>query len=130
MSDEFVRDLGAGIDTMDASIFVRFLTKDATFRFGNGDPVQGRDAIRNYVDAFFQAIKSIRHDPLRVHEAGDFLIAEMNCTYVDRWNRTLKVPVCNVMMMRGQQISEYFIYIDNHELFVPPLSTQREAVSA
>lgn len=120
MSEEFVRRLGAAIDTMNAGTFVEFLTEDATFRFGNGEPVTGREAIRAYVDGFFGAIISICHDPLRTHSAGSFLVAEMNCTYADQWGRTLKVPVCNVMQMQGDLICEYFIYIDNHDLFVPP----------
>lgn len=120
MPDEFVRSLGAAIDTMDADKFVEFLTQDCVLRFSNDTPVAGRDAIRDYIAGFFGMIRSIRHDPLRAHTSGDFLIAEMDCTYVDQWGRTLKVPVCNVMTRRGDKLSEYFIYIDNHQLFVPP----------
>lgn len=120
MSGDFVRRLGAGIDTMDADVFAAFLTEGATFRFGNGPVISGRQAIRDYVAEFFGAIHSIKHTPLRVHDNGSFIIAEMDCSYVDQWRRSLTVPVCNVLSMQGDSIHEYFIYIDNHELFVPP----------
>lgn len=120
MSENFVSRLGAAIDTMDADIFADCLTEDATFRFGNNAPVIGRQAIRDSVAGFFGTIRSIKHTPLRVHNNGSFVIAEMDCSYVDQWGRTLSVPVCNVLSLKGDKICEYFIYIDNHELFVAP----------
>jgi ketosteroid isomerase-like protein len=120
VAEDFVKRLGAGIDTMDAEIFAGFFRDDASFRFGNGPLMSGRNAIRDGVAQFFTMIRAIKHTPLRVHRAGDFVIAEMDCDYVDQWGRSLKVPVCNVLTMQGDKISEYFIYIDNHALFVPP----------
>ena len=121
MTEEFARELGACIDRMDAAPFVEYLSEDAVFRFGNMEPVVGRAAIREGVDAFFGMIRSIRHEVLRTHAAGDYMIVEMRCTYEDQWGRTLRVPVCNVFRMAPNGlIEEYLIYIDNHALFVPP----------
>jgi ketosteroid isomerase-like protein len=120
MNEQTIAGLCASIDTMDPSKFVEFLDEDAVFRFGNGDPVCGRTAVREYVAHFFTNIQSIRHVPLRVHHAGDFTIVEMQVSYVDQWGRPLSVPVCVVMRSAKGKIDEYFIYTDNHELFVTP----------
>jgi uncharacterized protein (TIGR02246 family) len=50
------RDLFAAIDSMDAEAFAAFFTDDGMFRYGSQPPVQGRDAVRDYVAGFFSSI--------------------------------------------------------------------------
>ena len=122
MSESFVKDLVAGIDSFDPKNFVAFLTEDVSFRFGNGPVVSGRDQVEDYIRGFFEVIRGIKHEPVRTLKCGDVLVGEMMVGYIDQWGRGLKVPVCNLMTMRGDKICDYRIFIDNSALFMPPAS--------
>ncbi len=120
MQKAYVAKLIAGIDSFDAATFAEFLTEDVHFRFGNAPALEGREAVQEAVAEFFGMIRSIRHEAVRTMLCDDVIIAEMECAYVDRWQRELVVPVCNLMTMRGELISDYRIFIDNSALFIPP----------
>ena len=64
------------IDAKDTSRFVAYLTEDAEFRYGSGQPVAGRAAIGDAVDNFFSSIDSSEHTPGRRIESGDTAICE------------------------------------------------------
>ena len=59
-------NLFASIDAMDTERFLGFLTRDATFRFGSAEPVQGHAAIATAVGGFFASVAALRHDVRRV----------------------------------------------------------------
>ena len=51
----------ADIDSFDVDRFVAHLTPDVTFRFGNADPIHGRDAVREAVLGFWGTIDGLTH---------------------------------------------------------------------
>ena len=53
---DWVNQLLATIDTMDADGFANFLAENVSFRFGNAEPIIGKAATRNAVDGFFRSI--------------------------------------------------------------------------
>src|SRR4051794_12799748 len=55
------RTIFADIDAFDPDRFVAHLTEDAVFRFGNGEPVIGRAAVREAVAGFFSTIDGLSH---------------------------------------------------------------------
>ena len=56
-----VNEIFADIDAMIPDKFVAHLTEDVVFRFGNGDPVVGREAITAFVERFQPADKRGKH---------------------------------------------------------------------
>ena len=54
---DWVPELFETIDNMDPDRFALFLTEDATFRFGNSQPVKGKQKVRDAVLRSSQALK-------------------------------------------------------------------------
>jgi ketosteroid isomerase-like protein len=110
----------AVIDAGDAAGFVAFLTPDAQFRFGNAPVVVGHEAIHAAAAAFFSAIASSRHRPLRTWNGAGTAVCEGEVTYTRHDSSVLSVPFANVFELRGDKIAAYRIYIDNSSLFNKP----------
>jgi ketosteroid isomerase-like protein len=110
----------AVIDAGDAAGFVRFLTPDAQFRFGNAPAVVGGEAIRAAAAGFFSAIASSRHRLLRTWNCAATAVCEGEVTYTRHDGTALSVPFANVFELRGDKIAAYRIYIDNSALFNAP----------
>jgi uncharacterized protein (TIGR02246 family) len=101
------------IDAKDAEAFVRHLTEDAVFSYGSQPPVEGRDAIRAYVAAFFDMFAALEHSIANVHEvAPDLAVLEGQVTYRRRDLPDVSIPFANVFKLRNGKIRDYRIYID------------------
>ncbi len=110
-------NLFASIDAKDAKLFLSFLDPDARFRYGNGAPAVGTEAIRAAVDGFFAAVKALSHDLHHVWAQGDHVICEGIVTYTRHDGRIVGIPFCNVLGMRGERVRDYRVYIDSAPLF-------------
>lgn len=118
MNAETFRPLFAAIDAADPVRFADFLAADAQFRFGNYEPVHGRDAVRAYVTGFFGSIAGLRHELVALVRAGDVVTAHGHVTYTRHDGSTLRVPFANVFHLDDAGlIRDYLIFIDNHELY-------------
>jgi ketosteroid isomerase-like protein len=105
------------IDSADAAGFVRFLTPDAQFRFGNAAQEVGSAAIAAAVTGFFAAIKSSRHKLLKSWGDNGTAGCEGEVTYTRHDGSIVTFPFANVFQLRGGKISSYHIYIDSSTLF-------------
>ncbi len=106
-------ELFHAIDGMDADRFAGHLTDDAVFTYGSRPPIQGRQAIREYVAGFFEALEGLEHRILDIHEAGDDVsVIEGEVTYYLGPGRTVTVPFANVFRLAGNKVSSYQVYID------------------
>jgi len=63
MSTKF-NDLFKSIDKSDTETFLSFLSNDATFIFGNLEPVEGKNNIRNFLNNFFKSIDHTEHSQI------------------------------------------------------------------
>ena len=113
----WLRRLFAAIDAKDTPGFLEFLTDDATFRFGNQPALRGRAAISAAVQAFFASIKACRHEVLGSWRHPDSVVCHGRVTYTRSNDTRVTVPFANVMLMRGELVSEYFIFVDLAPLF-------------
>ncbi len=111
--------LFATVDSGDASGFVKFLTPDAQFRFGNAPIIVGEAAIAVAVAGFFAAITSSRHRLLRTWHGTASAACEGEVTYTRHDGSVVSFPFANAFEFRGQKIAAYRIYIDNSSLFSP-----------
>jgi ketosteroid isomerase-like protein len=112
-----LEDLFRAIDAMDADRFAAFLAPDCTFRFGNLPPVEGRQAVRDFVAGFLGALGGIRHELVEWIEAPGRIAMHGFVTYTRKDGSTLKVPFANVFRTEGDLVRDYLIFIDNRALF-------------
>ena len=116
---KWLRSLFGTIDAADATGFCAYLTEDAVFRFGNAPPVQGRAAIERAVRHFFASIQHSRHEVVRVWPAADAVALEGAVTYTRLDGSQITLPFADTLVLRGDRIAEYFIYIDITPLYAP-----------
>jgi ketosteroid isomerase-like protein len=116
---EWWERLFATIDAGDAAGFLKFLTPDAEFRFGNAPLLIGSRAIAGALAGFFTAIASSQH---RMHEfwAAEQLVGcEGDVRYERLDGSIVSFPFANIFKLREAEIASYHIYIDNSTLFAP-----------
>lgn len=104
--------LFADIDTMDPDRFAAHLAPDAVMRFGNAEPIRGRDAIRDAWAGFCATIAGVAHAVVEQWRTDTATIVESNVTYTRQDGGTVTVPVVTIYREDGGLIADYRIFID------------------
>jgi ketosteroid isomerase-like protein len=108
----------ADIDRMDAGAWAAYLAPDAVMRFGNADPVHGREACRDALAAFYGMIHGLAHDVVQQWEHDDATIVEANVTYTRSDDREVTVPVVTIYRTDADDlIGDYRVFIDLAPVF-------------
>lgn len=107
------------VDDKDSAGFVAYLTDDATFVWGAQEPVEGKPAVKEYVDAFLGMFEGTRHVLHETLESGDTRVCRGEVTYVMQDGREIPTPFCNVFHMDGDRIRDYLIHLDPSPLAPP-----------
>lgn len=120
--DAWVVDLFRAVDDMDASTFAKAFVDDGTFRFGNGEPVVGRDQVEANLSAFYDTIGGLQHEILGVWsglwDGGAVCSVEAAVTYTRKdGTRTQAIPVTTTIRLVGDRIADYRIFMDASPLF-------------
>ena len=111
-------DMFRDIDRMDADAWAAYLAPDAVMRFGNADPVHGRDACRDALADFYDTIDGLRHEVVEQWEHGAATIVEAVVTYTLLDGSNVDVPVVTIYRTNGRDlISDYRVYIDLAPVF-------------
>ena len=105
------------IDSMEPERFAAHLAEDVTMRFGNTEPIGGRDAVRDAWAAFCKELRGVRHELVGRWKVDEATIVEAMVTYTRRDDSQVTVPVVTIYRERGGQINDYRIYIDLAPLF-------------
>jgi ketosteroid isomerase-like protein len=113
----FVTSVYKAIDTMDEKELAPFLAEDCTFVFGNAKPVVGRAASADASKAFMATIAGIKHDLADVWKVDDNIISRMTVTYTRKDGKKMSFPGVTIWRVKGKQIADYRIYVDNTPLF-------------
>ncbi len=110
-------DLFRAIDSMDARTFAEAFTEEGTFRFGNREPVAGRQQVQQSVSEFFSLIGGLSHNITGVWsgvwERGEVKSVEAEVTFTRRdgsWTQPL--PVTSTLRMEEGRISDYAVFMD------------------
>jgi ketosteroid isomerase-like protein len=109
--------LFADIDSMEPERFTAHLAEDVTMRFGNGDPIHGREAVHDTWAGFCDGLDGVSHERLRRWESEDGTVAEANVTYTKKDGGTVTVPVATIWREGDGGIVDYRIFIDLAPLF-------------
>jgi ketosteroid isomerase-like protein len=107
-----IRMMFATFDAKDVSALAAFMTDDVRLRLGNAEPVQGKSAFVEAVNAFLASVAGFRHKVLNVWSDGDALIAEFDVQYTRLDGGEVTLPCCNVFRLRDSLVAEYRSYID------------------
>ncbi|HYH87713.1 MAG TPA: nuclear transport factor 2 family protein [Solirubrobacteraceae bacterium] len=105
------------IDSMAPERFTAHLAEDVTMRFGNADPVQGRDAVHDVWAGFCEGLDGVSHTGLRRWESGEGTVAEADVTYTRKDGQTVTVPVVTIYREGDGGIDDYRVFIDLAPLF-------------
>lgn len=123
MNAALVEKFFAAADSRQPQSFVRLLTTDVAWTFGNMPTVHGREAVASLLGGFFEHVAEMSHRIVGVWTAAECVTAETRVRYVDRFGRRFEFPGCDVLFYDGELVREVRIFVDNHELFVPPSAT-------
>jgi len=107
-----VRAIFAAIDSFDPDRFVAHLTPDVVFRFGNADPVIGREQTREAVAEFFKSVSGMTHHVQEVYEHGETAIAKIDVEYRRHDGKSVTVPNADILLFDGDLVKDWQIYID------------------
>ena len=131
---EWVEQTYEAFDTKDVDAFVAQLTPGATVRFGNGEPLAGRVAIRDAFGEFFDAIGTVSHAFTAELRVDDTLVIEEMVTFTRRDGSTVVLPAATVYELTEGKAERMQTYIDVSPLFVqgqaPSLCRASEAALA
>jgi ketosteroid isomerase-like protein len=111
------QELFADIDSMDPERLAAHLAQDVTFRFGNAEPIRGREAVRDAWAAFGKELRGVRHDVVARWTVEEVTIVEATVTYTRRDYSQVTLPVVTIYRERDGLINDYRIYIDLAPLF-------------
>jgi ketosteroid isomerase-like protein len=114
---QWVRELYAAIDRKDNDAFVSKFATDIWVRFGNAEPVVGREANRAAFRRFFDAIRAIRHRIDHAHYLGDSIVLEFTVTYTRLDGREVTVPAASVFELDGELATRFQVYVDQTPLW-------------
>lgn len=124
--DRWTREFFATIDRMDAAGFGRHFAADGRFRFANQPTVTGPESIAAGAGFIFGVLESIRHEMLKRWVAADDVLVEGLVHYRRAADgQTFSFPFLSVFEFSEQRpgpIQEYRVFVDSHELFLPPAS--------
>ena len=127
---EWIERTYEAFDAKDVEAFVAQLTPGATLRFGNGEPLDGRVAIRDAFREFFDAVGAISHAFTTQLRVDDTLIIEEIVTFTRRDGTAAVVPAATVCELTQGQADRLQTYIDVSVLFtqgqVPVLCRARD----
>ncbi len=99
-------------DTLDVDNYVTYLAPDVYFRFGNAEPLTGRDAVRDAVGHFFTTIKGLQHTIVQEWHDGDTIIQQLDVTYTRLDGNKVTLPAVNILRLDNDTVADYRIYVD------------------
>ncbi len=102
---------------MEPERFAAHLAEDVTMRFGNAEPIRGKDAVRDAWAAFCAELRGVRHEMVGRWRVDEATIVEATVTYTRRDSSQVTVPVVTIYRERGDRIHDYRIYVDLAPLF-------------
>jgi hypothetical protein len=118
--EKLVRNFFRAADLREPETFAQVLTPTVTWRFGNWPTLHGRAAVAAALTDFFQHAREMEHAIVGIWGTDDVVTVETRVTYLDAYARRHTYPGCDILFFEGDLIREVRIFVDNHEMFIPP----------
>lgn len=114
--ESMVHEMCAAVDAGDAALFASWFTEDATYRFGNGEVLVGRDAVEAATAGAADSLPWVRHTVEQVAEVGDQLFCVFTIRTAGPDHREIAMPcvtVIRVETLNGMNlIVDYRVHMD------------------
>ena len=107
-----VREMCAAVDAGDAPAFAAWFTDDATYVFGNNEPLTGRAAITAATAGAAGALPWVHHVVDQVAAVGDQLFCRFTINTAAPDGKSLALPCVTVMWLDGDLVSDYRVHMD------------------
>lgn len=131
---EWIENTFEALDAKNVDAFVANLTPGAEVRFGNGEPVVGRVAIRDAFREFLDAVGTVSHAYSTQLRIDDTLFVETIVTIARRDGTTVVLPSATVFELIEGKAERMQTYIDVSPVFAvgerPSLCRAGETVMA
>lgn len=113
---ELVTEFCALWSTPDAAKIVDYLAKDAVYHNIPMDPVQGRDAIRAFIEGFFATLDGIDFVVHQQVSDGNLVFNERTDIMRTKTGKTVELPVTGVFEVVDDKITAWRDYFDMNTL--------------
>ncbi len=114
---------GNSVDRKDAAGFAAVFAEDGTLRFGNQQPIVGRQNIEEAITQFFLAMVALQHEFTAISSDGNRWFLEAMVTYTRHDGGIATCPAMTVFEMTeadSQLVAQSCrIYVDLAPLFAP-----------
>ncbi|WP_236796075.1 nuclear transport factor 2 family protein [Amycolatopsis sp. GM8] len=117
--EKMVHAMCAAVDAGDAESFGDWFAGDATYTFGNGETLTGRDAIVAATAGAAGALPWTRHVVDQVAEIGDQLFCRFTIETEAPDGTALALPCVTVIWLAGDRITDYRVHMDITPAFGP-----------
>ncbi|KLL95220.1 hypothetical protein NJ76_28800 [Rhodococcus sp. IITR03] len=108
---EITRNLLHAADT-DIARFFGFFSTDCIFRMGNNDPVQGSEAIQQWVASYLGSVAGMHHVILEQWCDGNLAALHVNVTYTMNNGTSFTLPAVTRTRVENGKVAEYLIFMD------------------
>ena len=108
---EITRDILKAADT-DLARFFEYFSPDCVFRMGNNDPVEGRDAIQQWVGSYLGSVTGMQHVVLEEWREGNTAVVRVEVTYRMNSGATFTLPAVTRTRVENGAVTEYTIFMD------------------
>lgn len=110
--EAMVHAMCAQVDAGDAEGFGSWFADDATYTFGNGETLVGRDAVVAATAGAAGALPWVRHTVDQVAEVGDQLFCRFTIATEAPDGTLLALPCVTVIEMAGDRVVDYRVHMD------------------
>ena len=114
---DWIEALNRAMDAQDAKAMASYFTKGGSYRDANDFTVVGKSNIMDYFEAFFLKMKSSKHQLVALRDIDNVVVCEGLVTYERLDGIEVRIPYCHVIHLENNEISKYFVYVDNTPLF-------------
>jgi hypothetical protein len=100
----------AHIEDFDPDKFVAHFADHLVVRFGNGEPVVGRAALREAAASFFTSIRGLTQHELQSLDTAETSIAQIDVEYVRTDGEHVTAPNADIPAFDSDLLSNWQIY--------------------
>lgn len=115
--DTVVQAMCNAVDAGDAEAFGSFFAADASYRFGSGPAVSGREAVIQATRGAIASMPWVRHHVDQVAHFGDQLFCRFTISTADPAGAEVAMPCVTVLWLAGGEIVDYRVHLDLSPLF-------------
>jgi SnoaL-like domain len=116
---EYIRAYFREVDTMRPDSLAEWYAQTGSFRFANSDPVVGRAAIVETLNAFYATVSSMHHQELGLWVDTDSGVFEAEVTFKTNDGRTVRIPAVSILRVENGLVKDFRFVMDARPLALP-----------